>query len=188
MTERLDQNSEQYLIKRAKEGDSRAFGRLFEAYLDPIYRYIYFRVSDVDEAEEMTDDVFVKAWEALPNFTIKQGKSLLPWLYRIAHNLVVDHYRRRTLHEETEPLFAVRETLPSVEEMVGTKQAVARAVQAVHRLDQLEQSVLLLRFVEQLPYREIAEIVGKSEGACRVIQYRALSTLRDLLEEEKADA
>jgi len=187
MTERLDQNRERQLIERAKAGDARAFGLLYEAYLDAIYRYVYFRVSDVAEAEELTDDVFVRAWEALPDYEIQPGR-FSPWLYRIAHNLVVDHYRRRTLQEETQPLFAVKESLPSVEEMVGKKQAVARAVNAVNRLSQLEQSVLLLRFVEQLPYREIAEIVGKSEGACRVIQYRALGTLRDLLEEEKADA
>lgn len=188
MTERLGHDSEQHLIERAQEGDAQAFGRLYEVYLDSIYRYVYFRISDVAEAEELTDDVFVRAWEALPNFRAERGASLLPWLYRIAHNLVVDHYRRRTLQEETEPLFAVKEPSPSIEEMVGTKQAVARAVQAVHRLGQLEQSVLLLRFVEQLSYREIAQVVGKSEGACRVIQYRALAALRELLEEEKADA
>lgn len=187
MGKSADDISEQHLIKRAREGDAGAFGSLYERHLDPIYRYIYFRVGTTAEAEELTDDVFVRAWEALPGYKMKGNRSLIRWLYRIAHNLVVDHYRRHTLHKETEPLFAVTNRSPSVEEIVSTKQEVNQAVQAVRELDHVEQTVLLLRFVEQLSYREIAEIVDKSEGACRVIQYRALSTLRDLLKEENVD-
>lgn len=175
---------EQQLIDRARKGDAGAFGRLYELYLDRIYRYLYFRLGNVSDAEEMTDEVFVRAWEALPGYQERANPSLLPWLYRIAHNLLIDTYRRRALHTETEPLLAVTERPPSVEEVVGTKQAMARAVEAVRKLDPLSQSVLILRFVEQLSYREIGKIVDKSEGACRVIQYRALSTLRDLLKEE----
>lgn len=187
MTKSADEISELHLIERAREGDASAFGRLYERYLGSIYRYLYFRVGNVPEAEELTDDVFVRAWEALPGYSMTGNDSLLPWLYRIAHNLLVDHYRRSTLHKETQPLFAVKEHSPSVEEIVSTKQEINRAVQAVRELGHVEQTVLLLRFVEQLSYREIAEIVDKSEGACRVIQYRALSALRDLLKEEKAD-
>jgi RNA polymerase sigma-70 factor (ECF subfamily) len=134
----------------------------------------------------------VRAWEALPAYEFARGSSLAPWLYRIAHNLVMDHYRRQHLQEKNEPLFAVPDGHPSVEETVARKENLARLVRAVRALGEVEQSVLLLRFVEQLPYREVAQIVDKSEGACRVIQYRALAALRDLLEaeagtQEKAD-
>lgn len=187
MRNSADKISEQRLIEKARDGDAGAFGQIYERHLDPIYRYIYFRVGTIAEAEELTDDVFVRAWEALPGYKKKGHNSLLPWLYRIAHNLLVDHYRRNRLHKETEPLFAVRGHSPSVEEIVSTQEEVNRAVQAVRELDHVEQTILLLRFVEQLPYQEIAEIVDKSEGACRVIQYRALRALRDLLQQEKAD-
>ena len=181
MTVSADLQAERRLVERAVEGDAEAFGRLYEQYLDPLYRYIYFRVGSAATAEDLTEEVFVRAWEALPDYTLPEEGSISAWLYRIAHNLVVDEYRQWSRHEEVEPLLQVEPGPPSVEEQAGLRRATERLAQAVARLDPLEQNVIILRFVEGLSHREVGEIVDKSEGACRVIQHRALAALRALL-------
>ncbi|MFQ5923219.1 MAG: sigma-70 family RNA polymerase sigma factor, partial [Anaerolineales bacterium] len=87
-------DDESVLVSRAVAGEAHAFGRLYESHMDAIYRYIYFRVGEPAQAEDMTEEVFVKAWEALPNYRPTEH-PFTSWLYRIAHNLVVDHYRRK---------------------------------------------------------------------------------------------
>src|ERR1043165_3026034 len=82
------------LIKQAVDGDSEAFGVLYVRYMDAIFRYIYYRVGQDIEAEDLTEEVFIRAWEALPSYQIGQF-PFTSWLYRIAHNLVIDHPRKR---------------------------------------------------------------------------------------------
>ena len=89
------QVNEQKLIRRAQKGDSEAFGVLYTLYLDPIYRYVYYRVDRAATAEDLTGEVFVRAWEALPSFKV-QASPFKSWLYQIAHNLVIDHHRKQS--------------------------------------------------------------------------------------------
>ena len=92
--------SEHDLISRAQKGDAEAYGDLYEHYLDTIYRYIYYRVHNHQDAEDLTETVFLKAWQSLPNYRI--GKTpFVAWIYRIAHNMVIDHHRTR---KETVPI------------------------------------------------------------------------------------
>ena len=184
MAESADSDSERRLVERAVNGDARAFGRLYERYLDPLYRYIYFRVGNELTAEDLTEEVFVRAWEALPEYRVPENGSISAWLYRIAHNLVIDEYRHWRRHEAVEPLFQVELGSPSVEEEAGTRQAIEHLTRALDRLEPLEQDVIVLRFVEGLSHREVGAIVDKSEGACRVIQHRALAALRELMKRE----
>ncbi len=154
---------------------------LYARYMDPIYRYIYFRISEAVEAEDLTEEVFVRAWEALPQY--QHGKHpFKSWLYRIAHNLVIDHHRKqRPVSVPDLDLYDHQDGAPSHEEQLVRKQDAALLANALQQLGEEEQQVLLLRFVEGLSHREVAEVIGKSEGACRVIQHRALATLYNSL-------
>jgi RNA polymerase sigma-70 factor (ECF subfamily) len=169
------------LIELSIKGDSEAFETLYLRYMEKIYRYIYFRVGDRVQAEEMTDEVFVKAWEALSGFKLGQNPFAC-WLYRIAHNLIIDQYRKRnpvSVSEEELSLRSDPSQLP--ERIIGRKQELEMLSGAIRQLDQLDQQVIILRFMEGLSHREIASIIGKSQTASRVIQHRALKTLRFLL-------
>lgn len=175
-------HTQRQLINKAINGDAKAFGELYEAYVDAIYRYIYFRVGSEAEAEDFTDEVFVRAWEALPEFRPSESYSFSAWLYRIAHNLVVDSYRQRSpVTFSRDELDKNRTRLPSVEEEAQIRHEAANLVRAVQELNDVEQDVIVLRFVEGLSHREVAQVIGKSESASRVIQHRALAALRKIL-------
>ena len=176
-------DDEQALVRQAVRGDGEAFGVLYERYLDAIYRYLYFRVGDEVQAEDLTEVVFLRAWEALPRY--KPGKHpFKSWLYRIAHNLHVDTQRKRAplpisdLDMDRKP---DREPLP--EEVVSQRQEMAALAAAIQELDDVEQQVVLLRFVDGLSHREVGRVIGKSEQASRVIQHRALNALHALMSE-----
>ncbi len=179
------ENDEHGLLKRALNGDAEAFGDLYLRYLDPIYRYIYFRVGSQEEAEDLTEEVFARAWEALSTFTLR-GQPFTSWLYRIAHNLVVDYRRRqRPLPMPEEGLRTIAAQTLSPEEALAQSQEVAVLIAALRELDDEEQQVILLRFVQDLSHSEVAAIIGKSEGASRVIQHRALTKLQRALNSRK---
>jgi RNA polymerase sigma-70 factor (ECF subfamily) len=172
------------LVEQAIAGNADAFGKLYLLYLDAIYRYVYFRTKNANDAEDLTEQVFLKAWEALPDY--KQcGHPFTSWLYRIAHNAVIDHHRRQ------KPVVSV--PLPEKGDGAGKQstaleqiieaEEVNALVTAIAQLPDEQQQVIILRFVEGLSHAKVARIVDKSEGACRVIQHRALAALNQLLTE-----
>lgn len=172
------------LVERAIDGDKGAFGMLYERHLDAIYRYVFFRVGRPGDAEDLTEDVFMRAWEAMDGFEYGGEGSFLSWLYRIAHNIVIDHYRKRQPQNWSSEQLALEESPhPRVEEVAHHNQDVLRLAQAIKVLDDTEQQVIVLRFIEGLSHGEVADIIGKSEGASRVIQHRALVNLRSILGE-----
>ena len=188
MSSEISQVSETELLRRALHGDKQAFGSLYELYLDPIYRYIYYRVGDHTEAEDLTEMVFLKAWEQLPR--TRKGaevRNFRAWVYRIAHNLVVDRHRTRKpitsldQHNEAQAPAASPETLAEHSEQSDTLQA------AIMQLEPDLQQVIILRFVNQLSHAETGRILGKQEGHVRVLQYRALQKLREILKKDYGD-
>jgi len=176
-----NQANEKKLVLRAQKGDSEAFGVLYSWYLDAIYRYVYFRVDTTATAEDLTEEVFVRAWEALPTYEIRKY-PFKSWLYRIAHNLVIDHRRKQQpVAVDDEVLHTIASPVNLPEEVVVDVQDTEALLRAVHKLDEEEQQVVILRFVEGLSHKEVAEIIGKSEEASRVIQYRTIQRLQRYL-------
>lgn len=170
------------LIDRAIQGDTVAFGVLYERHLDAIFRYVYFRVGNSADAEDLTEDVFVSAWENLSTFKPEGPKSFISWLYRIAHNRVIDHYRKRQPQSWSSEQLALEESrLPGVEEAAHLNHDTTRLAKAISQLEETEQEVIILRFIEGLSHTEVSKIIEKSEGASRVIQHRALTNLKALL-------
>ena len=176
-------SDEERLILRAQRGDQAAFETLYLNHLDAIYRYTFFRIGDTHEAEDMTEEVFVRAWEQLPGYRIGATR-FASWLYRMAHNMTVDYYRKRPADSLSEPRLARMAAGERTEEMADTRQTSDALAQAVRKLDEVEQMVIILRFVEGLSHQETAATIGKSLEASRVIQHRALAKLGGLLEDQ----
>ncbi len=172
------------LVESAKLYEPEALAKLCELYFKDVYSYIYYRVSNVKDAEDLTDDVFLKMIEGIRSCRSREEKSFLAWLFRIAKNSVTDYYRRR----------AVRDHLPLDEKHlrpyagpevpVETKLTQERLQQALLRLTYEQQQVIILRFIEDLSNAEIAHILGKPERAIKSLQHRGLASLRRILEGE----
>jgi len=181
---RMPLADEPQLVRQAKAGDSDAFGKLYDAYLERIYRFIYFRVEDQQTAEDISSQVFLKAWENLGRFQIG-GTPFLAWLYTIAHNAVIDHYRTRKV---TAALDDVRLSDPGhaewVENGIDFSVEMQSVKGALSTLTDDQRQVLLLKFIDEMSNEEIARHLGKREGAIRALQMRGLKALAKRLAEK----
>jgi RNA polymerase sigma-70 factor (ECF subfamily) len=172
------------LLKRAKAYDLEALAELYDHYGPRMYAYIYRRVGDATLAEDLTAELFLRVLRALRNERA-WSDSFRAWLYRVAHNLVVDHYRRQ-------PSLPAQSLDESLAAQHGDPLVIAEDVQASERLraaigqlTQDQQQVLALRFGEGLTAKETARILGKSTGAVEALQHRALAALRRILTGEE---
>ncbi|UCH42384.1 MAG: sigma-70 family RNA polymerase sigma factor [Dehalococcoidales bacterium] len=172
---------EDSLVRRAKENDQQAFARLYEEYFDRIYRYVAVRVGDRIEAEDLTQQVFVNALKAISSYRVK-GAPFSAWLYRIAHNQVVDYLRKKKK----------RAAVPLNEDWVASKDRDPRQVveqnldieqllSATKRLTEAQREVISLRFAGELPIAQVAKIMGKSQGAIKALQHSAIVALRKVM-------
>jgi RNA polymerase sigma-70 factor (ECF subfamily) len=175
---------EHQLVSRAVRRDSAAFGILYETHLDRVYRYVYYRVGSATEAEDLTEQVFLKAWEAISRYE-SRGVPFIAWLYRLAHNLVVDHYRARRPTMPLEEVPEAEEPGANILDSVESELDAEEIRLAVRKLSPEHQQLIVLRFVEGMSHAEVAQITGKSEGATRVVQYRALQSLAKAMQSEK---
>ncbi len=171
---------EQGLVRRAQQQDQEAFAQLYERHFDKIYRYIALKIGNRMEAEDMTQQVFLKALRSISSYKWKDI-PFSAWLYRIAHNQVVDYLRKKTRHPTTtldEPL-AISDSNP--QKTAEHKLGIEELMMAARRLTPAQQEVLALRFTSELPITQVAMIMGKSEGAVKALQHSAIVALRKLL-------
>lgn len=178
--------SERTLLERAKQYDEAALGELYDRYAPRIYTYIYQRMGDTHLAEDLTGDVFVRVIRAIQAEHFWHT-SFQAWLFRIAHNLVVDHYRRQPPTIELE----LDENMVASEDNLVTAVVKRLSSQhlraAINNLTSDQQQVLALRFGSGMTAREVAEIMQKSVGAIEALQHRALATLRRMLKKDIED-
>jgi len=172
---------ENNLVDKARKGNSEAFGALYDYYLPKIYRFVLFKVSHKQQAEDITQQTFMKAWENVRTYK-PQGYTFGSWLYRIARNSVIDYYRKN------EPQVDIEEVSPealgidsSLIAKLEVKLDWEKILTAIGGLSEVEQDVLIMRFVEDLPHSDVAKAVQKSENAVKVIQHRALKKLKETL-------
>jgi len=171
---------EESLIRRAQQRDPVALTQLYEENFDRIYRYIVLKIGDRIEAEDMTQQVFLNALKSISSFKWK-GMPFSAWLYRIAHNQVVDYLRKKS-RQATVPLdesLAAGDSDPR--RVAERKMEIEQLAQATKRLTKSQQEVISLRFAGELSVAEVARAMGKSEGAVKALQHSAIVALRKLL-------
>jgi RNA polymerase sigma-70 factor (ECF subfamily) len=174
---------QQALLDRASQADPAALGMLYDQYVDKIYSYIYHRVGTADIAEDLTGQVFVKMLEA-----VRSGRpwqtSFSGWLYRIAHNLVIDHYRRnrRATFVDVDEVTSLRSPDGDPLKFAEASVEMDRLRHALGSLTEEQVQVITLRFLDDLSIAEVARIMDKTEGAIKALQYRAVLSLRRVME------
>ncbi len=179
-------NQEKLLAERAAKRDQRAFAKLYDLYVDKIYKYIYYKSGRTDEAEDLTAQVFMKAWEAIGNYKW-EGYPFSTWLYRIAHNQMIDYYRT---HRETFPLDTARARVSGSDGFEHAERTFTSGQirDALHHLTNDQQRVIVLRFLEGYSTSEVAAIMDKDPDAIRALQHRALRALEPWMSEEQVTA
>jgi RNA polymerase sigma-70 factor (ECF subfamily) len=181
MRRSTSQADDEVLISRAVEGERDAFGQLYERYALRVFRHVYFLTGDVQLSEDITAQTFLNALEAMPRYQMR-GAPFVAWLLRIASNLVINH--RKSLKNNNSYLpetIEAEEAQYSPEKCTEAKVDSERVWEMVRRLPYDQRQVVVMRFIDGLGYPEIAIVLNKSIGAVRVIQFRALSNLRDML-------
>jgi RNA polymerase sigma-70 factor, ECF subfamily len=178
--ERTDDQAEiRALVRRSQRGEADAFGLLYDRFQPDIVRYLSHRVGDPDVAEDLAQHVFLKAWQAIPRYQ-DRGVPFQAWLYRMAHNQMVDHFRTRRSTADIDgidvPEEAEAEHLVLAAEMSETLQHAMQRLSADHR------QVLVLRFLMEKSAREVGAIMGRKEVTIRGLQMRALQALRREIE------
>jgi len=174
------QHDDEPLILKAKNGDTEAFGILYERYAETIFRYIYSHLNSQQDAEDLTEEIFYRAWKALPNYD-ERGLPFSAFLFRSARNSLIDFYRQHKAIEPLEDLEWRANGEPDPEDEVTARIESDDLRKTLSQLREDYRSVLIFRFLSGLSPEETAEMMDRSVGAVRVLQHRALSALKGLL-------
>ena len=171
---------EERLIQRAKQHDEAAFAQLYEEYFDRIYRYVALRIGDKMEAEDITQQVFLSAIKAISSFKWK-GVPFSAWLFRIAHNQVVDYLRKskKRVSVHLEESLVASDSDP--QEIYERKLNIEKLALATKKLTLAQREVISLRFAAEMSVAQVAEVMGRSEGAIKALQHSAVVALRKAL-------
>ena len=169
------------LVVKAQVGDTDAFSRIYDEYFSHIYRYVYYRTNK-SEVDDLVARVFMKAWDNLGKYKFK-GASFGAWLFKIAHNLVVDQYRtHRSLEEIPADLVDERVSVDP-KRIADNKLNQVVLKKALWSLKEVYRNVVVLKFINGFSNQEIAEIMKRNEGNVRILQFRALRELKNALAE-----
>jgi len=177
--DQLDKEKIQELANRAKQEDKQAESGLISLLYSKIYRYVYYRVNNREDVEDLTNDVFVRMLESIQ----RQQGSFLAWIYQIASNRIVDYYRKQSVRSDTNAVGETIEYFESNNAPIEKQFLTEELRKGIQQLTADQQEVVLLRFVEGYQANEVAELMGKTPEAVRALQFRALKQLRKILPE-----
>ena len=176
---------EEQLIEQAKT-DPEAFGKLYELYVEKIYNYVYYRIGNQQEAEDLTEAVFLKVWEKLRSSeSPPEINNFRAWLYRVAHNQIIDFHRKKRpvavdFHENPGMIGrSDKNTEADVQKNLDEETLIA----AIEQLDEQAQEIIVMRFINGLNHSEVGEALEIEPGHVRVIQHRALKKLKEIMSE-----
>lgn len=183
---------EKGLIEAAQNGNSASFGKLYDRYAERIYRFIFLKTGYKSDAEDLMHEVFLSGWRTIGTYELRGGIPFTSWLYRIAGNRVIDWYRTQkhgaSLDEMTEnntlPIELASTSHTALLEALDRGFEMETVMKSIRSLADTEQTVLLMRFVEDLSPEEVGHATGKTASAVRLIQHRALNKLKKKLEQK----
>lgn len=177
-----------YLIQTKR--DANAYAELYDKYVSGIYRFISFKVNSADEAQDLTSEVFLRSWHYL--LESRDVVSFSSLIYRIARNLVIDHYRARksTISLDEQRELDIDETMSPTDQgeqirLIDAELEANAVIDAMKQMKEEYRDILMLKYIEELSTSEIAEIIGKTQISVRVLLHRATNTLKSILEKNE---
>lgn len=196
----LDKIREKLLFSKLARKNKDAFSEFYELYIDRMYQYIYYKVNSKEDAEDLTSAFFLRIWGCIQEGKIEDFKTFKPFLYTVARNLVIDHYRKISQHKTTISLdvqidkemeadgatgkdFQADEKADLMESLI-TAIEVEKIKEKLFELKDEYREVIVLKYIDQLSAKEIAMILNKSKGNVNVLSHRALRALKDLVGEK----
>ncbi|MEO5952138.1 MAG: sigma-70 family RNA polymerase sigma factor [Chloroflexia bacterium] len=183
MLNRAPFEGEHEAVESARGNNPEAVGWLYELYFDRLYRYCYLKLGDATEAEDLVEQVFLKMIESISAFEW-QGSTFAAWLYRIAHNLIIDKHRRDTRRPQV-PLEPMSDTLPSEHDdphrLAEQSDLREHLMASLANLTDLQAQVIALKFGSELSNMEVAAILNRTEGSIKSLQHSALDNLRKIM-------
>lgn len=184
-----DKGRDRALLWKVKRKDEQAFIKVYEKYIDDIFRFIYFKIGDQEEAQDVAAEVFLKTWSYIKEDKLKEVKSLKPFVYKVARNSVIDHYRKNKPGEirlDDEDVFLdIEDENQNVVKSAEIKFEMKVVKEKLKDLKEEYREIIILRYINELSFSEIAEITGRSKNNIRVLTHRALKTLKEIIEAEK---
>ena len=167
------------LVEKIKKGDHAAFSELYDHFILKIYKYVSFKVKD-SEVEDIVEDVFVRVWEKINKYKKQKGINFSAWIYRIAHNLIVDYYRKNKIDVVSDENLILEDDDKLKSPKYHAENELNREIlqKAMEGLNQEMQDIIIYRFINGLENSEIAALLGKPEGTIRVMQFRAIKALK----------
>jgi len=177
------------ILSKLKSRDQEAFIKVYDASVEEIYRFVYFKIGNREEAKDLSSMIFLKAWHHIQDNTLEDAKTLRALLYKIARNAIVDYYRESgnkltaSLDDE-EHKIEVMDEAPAAGERLDQEADLELIKRQLPLLKEEYREVVIMKFVNDLSLAEIADITGKSKGNIRVLLHRSLNALRELVEKE----
>ena len=168
------------LIRKAIAGNEVAFGQIYDLYFEKLYRFVFYRVNHREIAEDLVAEIFIRVWHKISE--IKDSAAFRGWVFQIARNIVIDHYRTKKIHVDLSTLENVLEYEDNLIDRTDLSFQQKEFIEALRKLTDEQQVVIKLKFFDDLDNHEISKILNKSEGAIRVIQHRAIHELKHLIE------
>jgi len=175
---------EKILIQQIKKGDEQAFAQFYNTYQGKIYRFVYFKVSDEEKAQDLTDEVFMKAFQYLKDDEAKEIENFQAFVFKTARNLVIDFYRTRK-HDVSLDAISEIASKEDISQKIDDKLDVEKIAKAIKQLSDDYREVIILRFVDGLSFEEISQSTGKSLGNCRMLAHRGIQKIKDIINKQE---
>jgi RNA polymerase sigma-70 factor, ECF subfamily len=180
----VPQLTDRELVELAGKGELSAYGCLYDRYINQVYRFVYFRVTNQEEAEDLSELVFTKTFELIQR-DYQKIDFFKGWIFRTAQNLVIDHYRLRKNQVSLENAYELPDRMPSPENTILNEEDMQRLQKMIGQLEDIYQQIIIYRFINEMSYEEVAQIMGLKQSNLRVIQSRALQKLRNLYQKQE---
>ncbi|MDP2691301.1 MAG: RNA polymerase sigma factor [bacterium] len=174
------------LVRETQQGNTKAFGEIYDLYFPQIYRYVFYKISE-EHVDDLVGTVFIKAWTQIKKYR-KGSCPFSSWLFRIASNSVIDHYRTNKEYYELEERIADENEKMSPEKILNSTLDGERVHRALGQIGKTYQEVILLKFLNEMSNKEVAKAMKTNESNVRTLQFRALKKLRVILEEQERKA
>lgn len=173
----------QRLVFSARSGDKEAFGKLYDMFVDEVYRFVFFRVGNREDSEDISESVFVSCFEHIKEYEEK-GLPFEAWVYRIARNKIIDHYRKRKPKVSLDSIQEMEDVHDGPEEKTDRSLTAEFIMKTLRRLPEAYQEIIILTYIEERGNSEISMMLDKPVAHVRVLQSRALQKLRTILNHE----